>query len=220
MTAVAQQTADLADVQGNILRGYRKSRVRHLVLQVADPASARAWIGATAGSDRSRAPAITRAAHWGERPPDVCFNLGITFTGMQALGLPDSATRAFPDAYKDGMVARAMKLGDWGASAPEHWYPWFRDDGVLHLIVSLHGNTAAQLDDHERLVASGLAARAFRIAGRNDGAAFDGDLVHFGYRDNISQPRFAAVRVPGKYDDQPLAPLGTVLLGYPTAFEG
>ena len=43
--------------------------------------------------------------------------------------------------------------------------------------------------------------------------------MHFGYRDNITEPRFENVHSPDKYDDQPLAPLGTVLLGYATAFE-
>ena len=66
---------------------------------------------------------------------------------------------------------------------------------------------------------AGPGGRALKIRGRNDGAWFNGDQVHFGYRDNISQPRFASVRTPGKYDDQPTAPLGTVLLGYPTALE-
>ena len=33
-----------ADVQGNILRGYRKPRVRYLILEVADRAAARRWL--------------------------------------------------------------------------------------------------------------------------------------------------------------------------------
>lgn len=216
---VAGDTVDLADVQGNILRGYRKARVRHLVMQVIDAPRARVWIGATVEADRSRAPAITRAAHWGDHPPHVCFNLGITFVGMKALGVPDSATRLFPEAYRDGMAARASKLGDWGPSAPEHWYPWFRAADGVHVMATLHANTAALLDEQEQAMMSGLAAQAVRICGRNEGATFDGDQVHFGYRDNISEPRFANVHAPDKYDDQPLAPLGTVLLGYTTAFE-
>ena len=215
----APEPVDLTDVQGNILRGYRKAMVRHLVARVVDASQARAWIGATVGPDRSIAPAITDAAHWGERPPEVCFNLGITFAGMQALGVPDSATHSFPEAYRQGMAARATKIGDWGPSSPEHWQPWFRDSDSVHLILSLHANTAELLDRFETAMMSGLAGRALTLRGRNEGAAFHGDEVHFGYRDNISQPRFAGISPPGKYDDQPTAPLGTVLLGYPTALE-
>ena len=190
------------------------------MVQVIDASKARAWVGATVGSDRSIAPAITNAAHWGERPPDVCFNLGITFAGMKTLGVPYSATKSFPEAFREGMAARALKLGDWGRSAPEHWQPWFQASDAVHMIATLHANTAEFLDNHEKTMMSGLAGQAFRICGRNEGAFFNGNEVHFGYRDNISEPRFANIHAADKYDDQPTAPLGTVLLGYTTAFEG
>lgn len=215
-----RDAVDLDDVQGNLLRGYRKSRVRHLVMRVVDASQARNWVKAIVGSDRSLAPSITRAGHWGPQPPDACFNLGLTCAGMCALGVPLAAANSFPEAFRDGMAARAAKLGDWGDSAPGHWQPWFRPTEAVHGVVSLYANTVALLDDYERALMSGLGARAFTISGRNDGGAFDGDDVHFGYRDNISQPRFAHVHGAGKYDDQPRAPLGTVLLGHETAFEG
>jgi deferrochelatase/peroxidase EfeB len=45
--------------------------------------------------------------------------------------------------------------------------------------------------------------------------------VFFGYKDGISQPRFADVRDPDMDGaDEPMDPLGTVLLGHPTHFEG
>jgi deferrochelatase/peroxidase EfeB len=210
---------DLADVQGNILRGYRQTRVRHLVVEVVDARAARSWIAATAGSDRSLAPAITSAAHWGDDPPAVCFNLGVTYAGLMALGVPEATINSFPEAFREGMATRASTLGDWGSSAPEQWYPWFRPDKPVHLIATIYANTAELLDREEQAITAGPGGRALRIGGRNDGAWFNGDQVHFGYRDNISQPRFASVRTAGKYDDQPTAPLGTVLLGYPTGLE-
>jgi len=145
---------DLADVQGNILRGYRKTRVRHLVLEVIDAARARAWVGATAGADRAAAPAITPGEHWGDRPPDVCFNLGVTFAGMTALGIPDSATRRFPEAFREGMAARAATLGDWGDSAPEHWLPWFRPGQPVHLVATMHADTVELLLEDETVLKS------------------------------------------------------------------
>jgi deferrochelatase/peroxidase EfeB len=215
----ASAGADLADIQGNILKGYRKGRVRHLVVEVTDAPKARRWIAGTVGPDRSIAPELTRAAHWGEKPPAICFNLGITYAGLLALGVPSATAASFPEAYREGMAARAARLGDWGASAPEQWLPWFRPGEQVHLVASLYADTAELLDNWEQAAMAGPGGRAFRICGRNEAAWFNGDQVHFGYRDNISQPRFADVRDPGKYDDQPTAPLGTVLLGYPTALE-
>lgn len=214
--AIRGETIDLAGVQGNILRGYRKVMVRHLVVQVADAGKARAWLNATLGPDRSVAPAITVAAHWGDRPPDVCFNLGIAFAGLKALGVPDAAANSFPQAFREGMAARASTIGDFDDSAPAQWQPWFRGADAVHLVLTMHADTSELLDNQEKLIASGLGAQAFRISGRNEGDRFHGDFVHFGYRDSISQPRFFNTDAK---DDQPLAPLGTVLLGYSTALE-
>ncbi len=63
--------------------------------------------------------------------------------------------------------------------------------------------------------------RRFELLGAVNGAWFATDTVHFNYRDNISQPRFIGIHDPtDEADPQPLAPLGTVLLGHPTALEG
>jgi deferrochelatase/peroxidase EfeB len=216
---VSTVAVDLADVQGNILRGYRKPRVRHLVLRVVDAAAARRWIGATAGDDRAPAPAITSAAPW-DAKPDTCCNIGITFAGLRALKLPASTLDSFPTPYVLGMAARNVKLGDVGASAPDTWIEPFREAERVHLIVSIHADSETALDDVQRYAVDSHGG-AFESVGVLDGALFDGNTVHFGYRDNISQPRFAGIHDPTLFPDpQPLAPLGTVLLGHPTAFEG
>ena len=59
------------------------------------------------------------------------------------------------------------------------------------------------------------------MRGTYDGWFFDGDTVHFGYRDNISEPRFKGIHDPGEYPDaQPQSPVGAMLMGYPTEYEG
>ena len=194
--------------------------VRHLVLRVADVASARRWIGATAGDDRALAPAITPAAEWAHKP-ETFFNLGITFAGLGALRLPASSLDSFPAPFVEGMAARNVKLGDLGESAPETWIELFRDAERVHVIASIYADGLTALDEVQRDALSGPAARAFELVGVLDGALYDGNTVHFGYRDNISQPRFEGIHDPTLFPDpQPLAPLGTVLLGHPTAFEG
>jgi deferrochelatase/peroxidase EfeB len=217
---VSTVAVDLADVQGNILRGYRTQRVRHLVLRVADVTSARRWIGATAGDDRAIAPAITAAAKWAHKP-ETFFNLGITFAGLRALRLPAASLESFPTPFVEGMAARNVKLGDLGESAPETWIEPFRGAERVHVIASIYADRLQSLDDVQREALGGPASHAFELIGVLDGALYDGNTVHFGYRDNISQPRFEGIHDPSLFPDpQPLAPLGTVLLGHPTAFEG
>ena len=77
----------------------------------------------------------------------------------------------------------------------------------------------AQLDDvQQRALADG---KAWKLLGTREGCSFPDDIVHFGYRDNIMQPRFEGIHDPQRHaDGQPMAPLGTVLLGHPTNLEG
>ena len=207
------------DVQGNILRGYHFSRVRHLVLEIADAAAARRWLGAaaTGGAD---APAITSEVQWDVKPA-TCFNVGVTYAGLGALGVSVASLASFPDEFAQGMAARAVKLGDTGASAPEHWAAPFADPARVHLIATIHADEVALLDQVERQVVAAGNGAAFALRGARDGWNFDRDYVHFGYRDSISEPRFAGIHDPDSFPDaQPLSPIGAMLMGYPTEYEG
>ena len=206
-----------ADVQGNIVRGYRKPQVRHLVLEVTDPIVARRWLAACTSGSKD-VPQITSEAPWPTKP-DTCFNIGVTYEGLRALGTPEASLKTFPTEFALGMTARALKLGDVGPSAPETWPAPFDDPKRVHLIATIYADEVAQLDrEQKRALADGKAPR---LLGTRDGSMFNGDYVHFGYRDNITQPRFEEIHDPQRYaDGQPMAPLGTVLLGYPTNFEG
>jgi len=69
---------NLADVQGNILRGYtRKPHVRYLILEVADPIAARRWLAASVSGRGDGVPQITsglggkQAGHLFQHWPDL-----------------------------------------------------------------------------------------------------------------------------------------------------
>ena len=104
---------NLADLQGNILRGYtKKPHVRYLILEVVDRSAARRWL-ADSVSGRNGVPQIT-SGDWGKNKPDTCFNIGLTYEGLRALGTPSSSLEMFPNEFVEGMTARAVKLGDVG----------------------------------------------------------------------------------------------------------
>jgi deferrochelatase/peroxidase EfeB len=211
---------DHADVQGNILRGYRQRRVRHLVLEIADRAAARRWLAAAVSGNGDGVPQITREGRerWATKP-DTCFNIGLTFEGLAKLGTPSISLGMFPKEFIEGMNASAIKLGDVGSSAPENWPAPFNEPKRIHLVASIYASEIAQLDrvQHQALG----DGKALKLLGACDGWISRDNHVHFGYRDNIAQPRFAEIHGPEDHaDGQPRAPLGTVLLGYPTNFEG
>ena len=209
---------NLADLQGNILRGYRKPRVRYLILEVADRSAARRWLAASISGRGDGVPQIT-TGDWGADKPDTCFNIGLTYEGLRALGTPSSSLEMFPNEFIEGMNARALKLGDIGPSAPETWPAPFNEPRRIHLIATIYAGDVEQLDEvQQRALADG---NALRLLGTREGCSFPDDFVHFGYRDNIMQPRFEGIHDPQRHaDGQPRAPLGTVLLGHPTNLEG
>jgi deferrochelatase/peroxidase EfeB len=211
---------DQSLIQGNILKGYRRARVRHIVLAVADRAAARRWLGASVSGDTEKAPQITSGAPWASKP-DVCFNIGVTFEGLRALGVSPVSLQSFPLEFSVGMHQRAVKLGDVGTSAPACWPSPFDQPERIHLIASVYSDHEGHLDEVQNSLAATGKLGAFQILGIRDGWAFNGDFVHFGYRDGISHPRFEGIHDSQNHRDlQPRTPLGTVLLGYPTVFEG
>lgn len=208
---------DPADVQGNILRGYRLGLVRHLVLEVTDRDSARRFLAASVSGAGGDVPAITRESSekWSQKP-DLCFNIGITFAGLRALGVPARDLDTFPTEFREGMTARAAKISDFGESAPGNWADPFDQPDRVHLIASIHANAEDRIDQVQDQVAG-----AFDVIGVRKGRNLPEGKVFFGFRDSISQPRFEHVRNPARANDnEPMNPLGTVLLGYPTRYEG
>lgn len=209
---------ELADLQGNILRGYTgKPHVRYLILEVANRIAARRWLAASISGRDHDVPQIT-TGNWGEAKPDTCFNIGLTYEGLRALGTPSASLEMFPYEFIEGMTARAVKLGDVGRSAPENWPAPFNEPKRIHLIATIYAEDVRQLDQVQQRA---LDRNALTLLGTREGHNFGGDVVHFGYRDNITQPRFEEVPDSQRHPDrQPKAPLGTVLLGHPTNLEG
>ncbi len=202
-------------VQGNILRGYRRAFVRHLILEVADRAAARQFLGVSVAGGNANVPGITSEAPWRQKPT-ACFNIGLTYEGLRALGTPAESLATFPTEFVEGMTSRALKLGDFGSSAPSSWPAPFDKPARVHVVASIYADDAAHLDRVEAQVAS-----AFNVLGAHDGRNLADNKVFFGFVDNISQPRFAEIRDPDtEKTDEPIDPLGTALLGYPTRLEG
>jgi deferrochelatase/peroxidase EfeB len=210
---------DPARLQGWVVRGYTLLRVRHLIFEVVDAASARRLLGAVTGDDPSL-PQVTSAAPWPTgRRPDRMLNLGFTHAGLEALGLPAPALASFPSDFRQGAVDRAAKLGDTGESGPEHWRGRLGETDVVHVHVAIHAADDEIRDDvTDRLLDAGRGG--VRGISRFDGGAFPGGVVHFGYRDGIAQPRIEGLPGRGRPDGQPTSPPGAFLLGHPSQFEG
>jgi hypothetical protein len=140
------------DIQGNIHRPYGRygfPHTRHLFFHVAASGD-----GAAAGRRfvedlRLR---VTSAAPWPTEygpagqpvvdKPLVTLNVGFTWWGLLALGVPLPTLRMMPDEFIQGMAQRKEIVGDIGRSDPEHWDPiWWdsvrQETARVHVWVSL-----------------------------------------------------------------------------------
>lgn len=211
---------ELADIQGNILRGYNQPLFRHLCFTVRDWQQGQRFL-------QRLIPRITTAEPWGAQRPASTLNVHFTCKGLAAMGMQPQVLISYPFEFQVGMKERAEVLVDLGDSAPEHWDPMWRDE-LVHMMVSLSANGA---DERERLSAWVMEQRhdcpQVLLAGTEDAGklVIDGEVSpkeHFGYTDGIGNPDIDGV--PGKHtlgggklDDQgnwqPIAP-GEFLLGY------
>src|ERR1700690_1398664 len=94
--------AILADIQGDILRGYNMRFVRHIVVRVANPTAARAFLAAVV-TGAPETPQLTTAEAWeaGAKPAS-CLNVGVTATGLRSLGLRAEWLATFPSEFVQG----------------------------------------------------------------------------------------------------------------------
>ena len=208
---------DWADIQGTILRGYRVDLARHLVLRIDDAVRARAFLGSLVGGGTD-VPQVTTAARW-EAKPASFLNVGLTWAGLAALGVPEASLSSFPAAFRRGATdAKTAELvGDVGESAPQHWIGGLADGGSVHLVLSLWvPKSQGTMDALTATLRTTFEGAATELS-VHDSRALPNDGVHFGYRDSIAQPSVSGAppRKRPLPDCQPESPPGEFLLGHP-----
>jgi Dyp-type peroxidase family len=135
--ATGQAMLDLTDVQGNILRGYRRQKcARFMLFRILSAGGGRDFL-------QQLLPLIT-PGDWGPgAPPEITTNVGISFPGLCALELPYECLVTFPVEFQEGMRARARRLGDMENSAPGNWdAPWNAER--VHLVVMVYAIDATK----------------------------------------------------------------------------
>lgn len=178
---------DLADIQGGILRTYGDgfSKGRNFYLTIRDAQKGRAFVEAlrpritTAARwkdpereeplVRTRNPRVKDIARASGAPdypgrvqllkPKVTLNIGFTFMGLLALGVPTRTLRGMPDDFIDGMEARAALLGD-DPFLDKRDAVWrnSRGDRRVHILLTLYaqqqpdGSACPELDQETQSI--------------------------------------------------------------------
>ncbi|ACK71272.1 peroxidase [Gloeothece citriformis PCC 7424] len=215
---------NLADIQGLIVRGYNMNVVRYFVLCVNDATKAKEFIGDLVNGESLK---ITSAEQWNIKPSH-CLNIGFTFEGLKALDLRDDVNEAFKhrnyEAFRKSAIAQAPGIGDTGENDPKNWKNGLDKQDKAHILLFLLA------EDHDTLSQKSVELRdkfekqEIQELGYFDGAKLldqDGkpsDMIHFGYRDGIAQPRVegfpAKDGIPD--DGQPVIPAHEFVLIHTT----
>lgn len=212
MTSISGEL-ELYDIQHILLTRTPAITGRYEFLTFDTPAGGRAWL--TALLDKVQSAADVRQTM---DSSDRWVTLAFTWRGLRALGVPEKSLATFPDAFREGMAARAGILGDTGAAAPEHWLGGLAGND-LHAIAILFSRTDEQyhqsVANHDALLARTDGVRSLSHLDLNATPPFNYAHDHFGFRDRLSQPVMKGSGeepTPGSGD--PLEP-GEFILGYP-----
>ncbi|MFJ2771011.1 Dyp-type peroxidase [Streptomyces sp. NPDC087300] len=199
---------ELDDIQATLLR-YRPEPYygTHIMLNVSDPRGGRELL-------RRLAPHVGSAADWWQGD-DTWTAVALSYAGLVAIGAPEPSLASFPDAFREGMAARADQLRDHGANDPRHWDTPF-GSGLIHLWVSIFSDSeerwraAMETAWQQYQDLSGVSVLETHAFG-----AQPGDLNPLGYKDGIGQPAVEGSGVaplPGQ--GRPVK-AGEFVLGYP-----
>jgi deferrochelatase/peroxidase EfeB len=203
-----------ADIQGFILRTYAMPALRVFALKVTQPQAARQFLGQLV-SGAQHSPQLATATDWTVKPL-YCLNVGLTYTGVAALGLPPDSLASFPEEFMAGAAARAERVGDIGRSSPENWIGQLASPN-LHVLLFLFAQAEEVLEQvttQLRAMYSGSAAEL----SVHDARSLPESKAHFGYRDGFAQPTIEGGLPPAIPDVLPRAPAGEFVLGHPSQY--
>lgn len=201
-------TLDLHEIQATVLR-LRPAPYygTHVLLRVDDAQAGREFL-------RRLAPYIDSAADWWNAN-NAWLSVGISYAGLEALGVPRDSLESFPEAFRVGMAARARQLRDDGVNDPKNWDGEF-DARRAHIGVNAFSDSeekwrrvmAMAREQYESF--SGVSVLATQ-----DFGAQPGDLNPLGYKDGIDQPAIDGSGVEPLPGQGPLIKAGEFILGYP-----
>lgn len=204
---------ELNDIQHYLLARPHATIAQYNFVSFRDAESGRRWIAAlldTVGV----AGTVLKAS-----PTDMRWvSIAFTCNGLKTLGLDDASLETFPEAFRQGMAARAKILGDTGNNHPDHW-----EDNItnpdLHAVVILFARDKEEKErcirKHDEYLINNPGVSILSKLDLEAIPPYDYVHEHFGYRDRITTPVIEGMGIeatPGS--PRPSKP-GEFFLGYP-----
>ncbi|MFD4608876.1 Dyp-type peroxidase [Streptomyces sp. NPDC058440] len=176
------QVLELDDIQGTLLRQRPSPYVgAYVLLRIDDQTDGRQML-------KRLIPHVASAARWWDPPSQAWLSVALSHAGLRALHVPQASLDSFPAAFREGMTARAARLGDTGESSPEHWDAPLGSSDV-HLAVSVFAPDDTGLEsllEEGRQALRGLPG--VQVIYRLDAAQLPTKRTHLGFVDGIGEP--------------------------------
>src|SRR6266511_990062 len=205
MTTETSITLELDDMQAGVLRPRPNPYAgAYFLLRIDDRFAGRELL-------RRLIPALASAA---DPAREAWLSVALSFSGLQALGVPPDALASFPPEFQQGMAARAAALGDVGENAPDRWEAPLGSPDV-------HVALTALAPDAPRFAA--LLARArealrelpgVTLIWRQDVSSLPTERDAFGFKDGIGQPAIEGSGIVGSNPHEAPLKAGEFVLGY------
>jgi len=209
VTATDEPTLELDDIQAGALFERPSPYVgTYLLLRIDDRGDGRELV--------RRLHRVVTAAHSAPADsPDTSVTVAFTYTGLQALGVPQASLDSFAPEFREGMAARAAILGDTGESSPEHWEKPLGTGEVHIAVAALSPDPAVLRIAAERAWRAQEELPGVQIIWRQECYQLPTGRTSFGFKDGIGQPTVeGSGRPPSNPRERPLK-AGEILLGYP-----
>jgi Dyp-type peroxidase family len=226
---------DVANIQGNVLAGFNKDHQRLIFFQFDEVDRARRWLSTIVDEVATTEEVLAfnelfrraraRRGNEAAAPQASWLNVALTHSGLAALDVAPAELSSFPDAFREGMPARARLLGDLDDSAPSNWVGPFASPDRVHGLLILAADAPNALERLARNHTQRMAAHRMNVVFDETGRTREDEPghEHFGFKDTVSQPGIRGItrRQNPKNDEQgvpgqELLWPGEFVLGYPT----
>ena len=208
MTTTEADTLDLSDIQNGAMHPRPSPYVAaYILLRIDEPQAGRELL-------RRLLPHLESATDPAAPGKQAWISVALTFRGLIALGVPRESLDSFPEAFRQGMAARATTLGDKGENAPEHWEQPLGSPDV-HVAVSVIAQHAETLEElREKARATYREFPGITVIWRQDAYALAGERTSFGFKDGISHPAVEGSGILGTNPHEAPIKAGDFILGY------
>ncbi|HLF45614.1 MAG TPA: Dyp-type peroxidase [Chitinophagaceae bacterium] len=203
------ETLALSEIQAFLTREYKEMGCsKYYLMQVTDPVVAKNILSFIADE----------IDHISSAKKETAINLGITCSGLTALGLHEKNLGTFSREFRESMVTdhRSRILGDFDNSSPSNWQWGGPNNEKVDMILLVFGKDDTTTDNYYNQLKNKFST-AFQEVHVLRGNPLPNDKEHFGFKDGISQPAIIGSGVTGIGNNNIMP--GEFIMGYKSEYE-